>query len=162
MKFFYWFSFPAVAVQEQKRSTLNLGLKKGAWILCIAEGKALLSSLASWACWACWRARLAGGLLALAGLAGCAGWACWLRACCLALGSLIFVSFQQLVCCYCLYLAFIFLFFFSIPREASRQLSFHFIQDWHVSSLRLFWSLNSCDGLKGSFGPCGLQWHVGL
>uniref|UniRef100_A0A2N9FIM0 Uncharacterized protein n=1 Tax=Fagus sylvatica TaxID=28930 RepID=A0A2N9FIM0_FAGSY len=92
MEFFCWFLFPAAAVQEERRVTLNLGLKKGAWILCIAEGKALLSSLGCWlrwlgfAGWACWL-RWLGLLAALAGLAGFAGCGPAGGLCCLVLSS---------------------------------------------------------------------------
>jgi hypothetical protein len=99
MEFFCWFFVPSGCCPRRKKSTLNLGLKKGAWILCIAEGKALLSSLASWACWACWRA-------------GC------------GLAALLFLS---LIFCFSLFLsswsaATLYLYFSSsIPREASRS-----------------------------------------
>uniref|UniRef100_A0A2N9FGX7 DUF4283 domain-containing protein n=1 Tax=Fagus sylvatica TaxID=28930 RepID=A0A2N9FGX7_FAGSY len=88
--------FIAAAVQEEKKSTLHLGLKKGAWILCIAEGKALLS----------WLGLLA-ALAGLAGFAGCgpAGFAGWAL-----LVGLLPCSFQQPACCYCFIFLFLLLF----------------------------------------------------
>jgi hypothetical protein len=54
---------------KKKKKHAYLGLKKGAWILCIAGGKGLLSLL-SW-----WVAELAGLAGLRAGLAGLR--ACW-------------------------------------------------------------------------------------
>jgi hypothetical protein len=134
MEFFCWFSCSSGCCPRRKESTLNLGLKKGAWILCIAEGKALLSSLASWACWAC---------CVLAGLAGCDGWAagCGLGllaalACCLSLIIFFcfsFVSFQ-LVCCYPLS------FFFFFYSTGSFQATLFPLNS--RLARELFWSLN--------------------
>ena len=122
--------FLAAATKEKKKH-VYLGLKKGAWILYIAGGKGLLSLLS------CWVAELAG----LAGLRAC--WPAGLLPCLLFLSLILFLSSTSL-----LLLPLSFFFFFSIPREASRRLSFYFIQDSHVSSLKLFGASIWCDGLK--------------
>uniref|UniRef100_A0A2N9FUM5 Uncharacterized protein n=1 Tax=Fagus sylvatica TaxID=28930 RepID=A0A2N9FUM5_FAGSY len=102
MEFFCWFLFPAAAVQEERKNTLNLGLKKGAWIQCIAGRKGLAGAR--------WVAGCAGWAL-LAGLAGWACWLCWLLGLlALLAGLLLPCSFQQPVCCYCFIFLFLLLF----------------------------------------------------
>ena len=96
MEFFCWFLFPVAAVQEERRKYAQLRAQKKEPGSCASQKER-----------ACWVAGLLATLAGLcwlgfagcgpAGFASCGGWACWLG----LLAALIFVSFQQLVCCYC-------------------------------------------------------------
>ena len=115
MEFFCWFFCSSRCCPKKKGEYAQLrAQKKKAWILCIAEGKSLLSCwVAGWACWllACW----------LCWLQGC--WLCWL--------GFAGLSFQQPVCCYC----FIFLFLLLFHGKLLGALC-PLYSRWHVSSFR--------------------------
>ncbi|GMY23909.1 hypothetical protein FCV25MIE_19150 [Fagus crenata] len=146
--FFCWvfFLFQPLLSKKKRESTLNLGLKKGAGS-CASRKES--------PCRARWRPGLTGvlGLPALlAGFAGFAGWVC--RLCWLGFAGCgpAACSFQQQFSAN----AFISLFFFSIPRKLPGAIC-PLYSRWHVSSLRLFWSLNLCDGLKDQLGLVGFS-----
>ena len=152
MEFFCWFFCSSRCCPKKKGEYAQLRAQKKSLDPVHRGRKELAELLGCWARWAYWPVGLLVLLAGLAGLRAC--WPAGLLPCLLFLSLILFLSSTSL-----LLLPLSFFFFFSIPREASKQFSFYFIQDSHVSSLKLFLSLNPVWWLErnDNLGPVGFS-----